>query len=116
MLDTDSFLNRRILNIKIDLTKRPETLKLFLHSTQTLTLYESSLPAEWFPSEGRIEVFIGKNPPIPLDISMTINRDADFTIKTEAGYPSVKSRVSINDDIFSVNRQRTITGNFPDVE
>ncbi|MDC7227840.1 MAG: hypothetical protein PQJ61_13830 [Spirochaetales bacterium] len=115
-LETESFLNRKITRTIVDFPEQPEKLSLTLYSDETLTLYESNYPAQWLPAQKRLEVFIGNNPPLPLEISLTLNKNASAVYTIEAEFPVESSREIINGNHYIVSRRTKILKNYSDEE
>ena len=105
-----SFLSRKILSFDIDFAGNPEGVRIILNSPAALTLYESSYPAAWYPSDMQAEVYIGKNPPSPLEFSMTVNRSAVLDIEVSADYPPIVEEISFEGRKYLVTGRLTITG------
>ena len=96
------------------LTNPVESLSLTLNSAEPLTLYESNFPAQWLPSQKRLEVFIGNNPPLPLEISLTLNRTAEPEYIVRAEFAKEIIRTEIDGRAYLVSRRRSVIKNYSD--
>lgn len=111
-----SFLNRKIVNISLGFEEIPEQVKISLYSDEALTLYESNFPAEWLPGQNRLRIFIGKNPAIPIKLSLTLNKEAEINLEAEAEYPQHIDNIIIDDEFYSVTHIKTVKRNYNDVD
>jgi hypothetical protein len=104
-----SFLNRKIVDAVIDFSERPDKINISLLSPkEQLTLYESNYPATWFPSRNTLEIFVGRNPPVPLELSLTINRNAEINFFINAEYPVVTDKKQINNNFYEVSYKKRV--------
>ena len=113
-IDSTSFLNRKIVKTEVQLPPSPEKVSVTIKPEQSITLFESSYPASWFPSTGRLEVYIGKNPPVPLEFSLTLNRDAVLDYEVRADYPPADSRAEIEGRFYLISCRKTLIKDFTD--
>ncbi len=111
-VETRAFLNRKIVKTTIDTVSPPERIRISLLSDTPITIYESNFPVEWLPSQGRLEIFIGKNPPVPLFLSLTLNRNAPLNFSITADYPVETEFSTINDKYYSISRYLTAKKNY----
>lgn len=113
---TKSFLNRKIVNIKLDFSESPNKVKISINSPKAVTLFESSFPADWLPSQNRLDVYIGRNPVVPIEFSLTLNRDAELNLLVEAECPAIFSEQLIGGKFYYINYVRTVLKNYTDEE
>ena len=113
-VQTKPFLNRKIIDTSINLSLQPERISLTLNSDSPLTLYESSFPAQWLPAQKRLDVYIGNNPPIPLQISLTLNRTARPEYRVEADFPRVQFRKEIDGESYLISHYSSIIKRYTD--
>ena len=78
--ESRSFLGRRTINVRISGESKPEKLTIHLNSETPFTLHESNYPSEMSPSGTSAEIFIGDNPPFPINLRFTVNNDADLKL------------------------------------
>ncbi|MBI9105746.1 MAG: hypothetical protein JEZ04_03320 [Spirochaetales bacterium] len=107
-VESEAFLNRKIVKTIINMPEAPEKINILMHSDDSITLFESSYPATWFPSRKILEVYIGKNPPVPLEFSLTLNRAAELDYTISAEYPVYIDKQRILDNIYSIDYRKTI--------
>ncbi len=108
------FLNRKILDFKLGFKESPLRIRVSLDSDSPITLYESNFPAEWFPSKNKLEIYIGDNPEIPLEVSLTINRDAEINLNIEADYYPEVENIEINGKHYILTKTKTIKKQYKD--
>ena len=80
--ESDVFLDRRSIDLKISAVLPPEEITVRLHSDNPILFYDCKYPYEVLPDQHNAEIFIGDNPPNPLYIPMIFSKDSqpDFTI------------------------------------
>ena len=108
------FLNRKIVDITLNFSEPPDKVKFSMYSQKPVTLFESSFPSEWLPARNMLEVYIGRNPVVPVEFSLTLNRDAALNFTVEADYPSKFSKEEIDGKFYSINYIRTVQKNYID--
>lgn len=111
-VESEAFLNRKIVNTVLRLPESPEKITITMESEDSITLFESSYPATWFPTKNRLEVYIGKNPPVPLEFSLTLNRDAEMDYMITAEYPLRIDRQRILDNTYAIDYRKTLTKHY----
>ncbi len=74
--ETDTFLDRRVVKIKLSAFKGPEKISFKVHSEEPIVFYDCQFPYEIAPDELSAEVFIGQNPPNPLTVSMIFSKSS----------------------------------------
>lgn len=111
-LQTKSFLNRKIINTEINFADRPEKISFTLYSDEPLTLYDSNYPAEWLPGQKKLEVFIGSNPPLPLNISLTLNRTAEAMYSIQADFPASSTIIKYDNESYMISHRVSIVNNY----
>ena len=83
--ETDVFLDRMTINILITAEKPPEEITVELTSSEPIVFYDCGFPYELSPDEHSARIFIGRNPPVPLEIPMIFARgsapDFHFTLR-----------------------------------
>jgi hypothetical protein len=115
-VESEAFLNRKIVRTILDLPESPEKIRVVLESENSITLFESSYPTTWFPSQNRLEIYIGKNPPAPLEFSLTLNRDAEINYSITAEYPILIEKKRILDNIYLINYRKTLTKHYSNAD
>lgn len=107
--DGKSFLNREIINISLNSLERAEKVECKFLSNKQITLYESDLPTKKTKNGRELEVFIGKNPRLPIEFSATILCGSDIQLSVIATYPSEKKTIKINDEYFNLEYVKKLT-------
>lgn len=71
-----SFLGRRTITATISGEEHPSRLQFRLQSESPFTLHDANFPYEMASSGTSAEIFVGDNPPFPLNLRLTVNDDA----------------------------------------
>ena len=111
-VETRAFLNRKIINTRIDMSEMPREVRVVLPSNSPVTLFESSFPAEWLPSSNELAVYIGRNPEMPLNFSLTLNKNAEINFHIEADYPETTRITEIDGKTYLIRKSTTLTKNY----
>jgi len=106
--ESESFLNRKIVKTVISLPGSPEKINISMRAENSITLFESSYPATWFPAKNILEIYIGKNPPVPLEFSLTLNRNAELDYQISVEYPLVSYKQNFMNKIYSISYRKTL--------
>jgi hypothetical protein len=62
----------------------------------------------------QLKVYIGRNPSVPLEISLTLNKYAEIKLEIEAEYPSRSIEQEIDGNFYSINHLRSVHKNYTD--
>jgi hypothetical protein len=91
-VETDEFLDRRIIDLTITTEMDPEQIQLEIHSDSALVLYDCPFPYDIQPDLKSIEIHIGLNPPVPLNIPLIFSKDSspDIHITAQKGESSYR--------------------------
>ncbi|PIE04703.1 MAG: hypothetical protein CSA76_02875 [Spirochaetales bacterium] len=89
--NSHSFLGRKTIHIQISGEAPPEKLEIILNSSKPFTLHEANFPFEVAPGGTSVKLFTGNNPPLPLNIKLTVNREAEITLSCTAQWDAVLS-------------------------
>ncbi len=85
-----SILSRQEHQITISSQRDLSAVTAYLDISQAIpVIYDSNFPYSFDFDNQRVIFFIGKNPPNPLRISLTLSRDATSTLEVHASYYNV---------------------------
>ncbi len=85
-VERDSFLDRQLLDIRIRPEGQPESISLTLESADPITVYGCSYPYTVSADRRTALIHIGRNPPVPLDLDLTLTRDSSAALRLEVAY------------------------------
>ncbi|MDC7127205.1 MAG: hypothetical protein PQJ46_16705 [Spirochaetales bacterium] len=111
-----SFLGRKNIKIKLSSNKQPESINLTLLSSDAITVFESNFPTGKSPDNNNLVIFTGKNPELPLYVTLTLNNDSAINLNIIATYPPENFNYAESDKYYSVKYIRKIkrTYNYAD--
>jgi hypothetical protein len=84
--DYSTFLDRMKLNYKITAKGKPEYINIKLLSEKPLIIYDSNFPYEVTADSKEIDFYIGKNPEMPLSLSLILPRGSVPLIRVGISY------------------------------
>lgn len=73
-LSYEDFLDRDRASLRIDAPQPLDELEIAFRSDEPMVLYDVSFPFSITPDRTRADVYVGKRPPLPLDIQFTVAR------------------------------------------
>lgn len=74
--ESDQFLDRRLLDLKIDSLLNPDEIIIELKSEEALVLYDCPFPYEIQPDLKYGRIYIGLNPPMPLSLGLVFSKNS----------------------------------------
>ena len=101
-----SFLSRRSIDVEINGNKNPHRIIMEIRSPELFTLHSASLPFEMAPSGQEATIFIGDNPPFPLNLQMIVNSNAKLTLSADVIWESPEDSPVIIRDNLKVQTKR----------
>ncbi len=91
-----TFLGRRTVAVTIRGDDAPSSLEISLHSLSPFTLHEANYPFGMSPSGTNAIIYLGANPPFPLDLRFTVNGDAKLVLRAVASWKNPIDPPSVN--------------------
>ncbi|MFW6262295.1 MAG: hypothetical protein ACOC6J_12005, partial [Spirochaetota bacterium] len=73
-LSYEDFLDRDRASLRIDAPQPIDELEITFLSEEPMVLYDVSYPFTITPDSTRADVYVGKRPPLPLDVEFTVAR------------------------------------------
>lgn len=73
-LSYEDFLDRDRASLRIDAPQPIDELEITFLSEEPMVLYDVSYPFAITPDRTRADVYVGKRPPLPLDVEFTVAR------------------------------------------
>jgi len=95
----DEFLDRRLIDLTISAEKDPDEIKIFIVSKDPIVLYDCPFPYEIQPDLKSAQIFIGINPPMPLNIPLIFSKSSK---------PSLSIKLLYNDSNYKVNLKNSL--------
>jgi len=89
------FLDRRYVQISFSPLGQPDSVEINLYSDESFLIYDCSYPYEMTPQGNEAHLFIGKYPPVPLPLDLTLNRKARVWLECTFVYSSWPEFVEI---------------------
>ena len=77
LYESKLFLDRKNINLLLTAEGIPSKVRVFLESSEDIIIFDSNFPFSLSPESDSAEIFIGTNPPVPLNIIFTL--PGDFT-------------------------------------
>jgi len=99
---TDEFLDRRLFNLTIATESDPDEISIQIYSQENIVLYDCPFPYEIQPDLKSAQIFIGINPPMPLNIPIIFSRNSK---------PSLSIKVVNNSSDYKVSLQNSLVRN-----
>lgn len=106
--ETRTFLDRRLIGLKIDSPLKPEELSIEITSDIPLVLYDCPYPYEIRPDLKSGRIFIGLNPPMPLEIPLVFSGDSEPELKITAFRNDSDYSIELEEDLDIIKRTRII--------
>jgi hypothetical protein len=88
-------LDRENVSLEVRPAGSPESLEVVVVSDEKFLLFDSSFPATGDDSGKSYVLHIGRYPPVPLTVELTLPRGGRFTITARASYDKVDNGVKI---------------------
>jgi hypothetical protein len=80
------FLDRKNVSLILDPWSEPYRVALRVSSDQEFVLFDANFPHMRTPGGKEYTILIGVNPPVPLDVQLTVPRNRTFTIEVSLEY------------------------------
>lgn len=97
--DAQLFLDRQNHSIILTPIGQPVACEIEISSEAAITLYDCNYPFEVNPQGTRITLLIGRYPPIPFPLEVTLNRHADAVLHCRFIYQDFPYNFKINSAI-----------------
>lgn len=75
-----NFLDRKTWSLVLNAPGQPQQLKLQIRSESELVIYSCSFPYRILPGSREAEVFVGRNPPLPFKVDLTVGRTSSLNL------------------------------------
>jgi hypothetical protein len=89
-LETDissvGFLDRKNVSLNLDPWSEPYSVGLSITSDREFVLFDANFPYTRTPDGKEYTILIGVNPPLPLDVELTVPRNRTFTVEVTLEY------------------------------
>ncbi|RKX75110.1 MAG: hypothetical protein DRP87_15325 [Spirochaetes bacterium] len=92
---TSSFLNRRHIILEINPAGTPEIIKVDIFSESDIIIFDANFPFSLYPEMQSAKIHIGRNPPVPLKVELTLPEDIAVDFQIEAQYRKLPYPVEI---------------------
>jgi len=104
----EEFLDRRLINLSISSEYDPDEIKILISSDEPFVLYDCPFPYEIQPDLKSARIFIGINPPMPLNIPLIFSKNSkpDLTIQLNDNESSYK--VDLENSLIQQSSRTTI--------
>jgi hypothetical protein len=108
----DNFLARRTYSIAFSPPLKPEKITLALSSDTPLVVYDCNFPYSLDITGHNAEVFIGEDPPVPLELIMTFPADQVVTARLTSWSPVLSSDSEIGGKTFAASNYSKLVDSF----
>ena len=107
-----AFLNRETVTLRIESRDQPFLVSLDLISDQDYILFDSNFPFRRHQSGREYEILVGRNPPNPLSIELTLPRGRTYHCVLRTEYLGPLLDVHLTGRAASVERGLTVSKRF----
>jgi hypothetical protein len=80
------FLDRKNISLRLDPWSKPYRVALSVKSDREFVLFDASFPYTRTPGGKEYTIHIGVNPPLPLNVELTVPRNRTFTVEVTLEY------------------------------
>jgi len=80
------FLDRKNVTLRLDPWMEPYRVRLGVSSEEEFVLFDASFPYTRRPGGRQYSILIGVNPPLPLEVQLTVPKDRTFTLEITLEY------------------------------
>ena len=80
------FLDRKNIHLALQPVGSPVRIRLSVSAPEEFVLYDANFPYQREPDGKRYTLLIGVNPPLPLDVQLTLPQDRSFQVGLELEY------------------------------
>jgi len=109
---SSQFLDRKQSEVVIFPGGEPWKIRLEILG-EDFVVYDLNFPFESFPADNKAVVYIGANPPVPLILDLTTNREAQVELDITILYDKLPYPFRLEDPSFSVEEQMEIHTKYP---
>jgi hypothetical protein len=85
-IDSVGFLDRKNITLRLDPWSKPYRVALSVNSDREFVLFDASFPYTRTPGGKEYTIHIGVNPPLPLNVELTVPRNRTFTVEVTLEY------------------------------
>ena len=97
------FLDRKNISLSLEPWSEPYRVSVRVKSDREFVLFDASFPYSRTPGGTEYSILIGVNPPLPLNLELTIPRNRTFTVEVTLEYLRPPEGYSLEWDHISVS-------------
>ena len=97
------FLDRKNISLSLEPWSEPYRVSVSVKSDREFVLFDASFPYTRTPGGKEYSILIGVNPPLPLNLELTIPRNRTFTVEVTLEYLQPPEGYTLEGDHISVS-------------
>jgi hypothetical protein len=113
-IDTTSrgFLDRKYITVTVACESEPHKIDVMLRSQEDITLFDCSFPYSLYPATNAATIYIGKNPPTPLEFRFTVPESLSLDATVEVEFTSLPHTLRLDGKNLEVDKKLTVIKRF----
>ncbi len=111
-IEQRNFLGRTITRLTVDTKHPPRKINLVLKSEEAILLYDCSFPVTYSTDRRSLRIHIGRNPPVPLDVSFTVPGDFTGTLSLQSLYTEAPYELVLPVERFDIDYRMEVTSSY----
>lgn len=104
-----TFLDRRLVNLRLEPVGQPSEVHLTLTSTGEIVIFDANFPFTYNSGATTATIHIGKNPPFPLDVQLTLPQNTNVELHITLIYTSLPTPLEVTGHNIAVARSLVVT-------
>jgi hypothetical protein len=97
------FLDRKNVSLSLNPWSEPYRVRLSIFSEEEFVLFDANFPYTRTPGGREYTILIGANPPLPLNVELTVPRNRTFTVEVTLEYLQPPEGYELKGDSVSVS-------------
>jgi hypothetical protein len=107
-VSTTGFLDRRNVVLRFQPESAPYQVRLNLSSQEAFVIYDANFPYVRSPEGKRYDLLIGKNPPVPLQVQLTLPRGGRYELEVVLEYRSLPPTLEVRGEHLRLQSRHTV--------
>ena len=99
------FLDRKNVSLSLVPRSEPYRVRLGVFSDAEFVLFDANFPYTRTPGGKEYTILIGVNPPLPLDVELTVPRNRTFTVEVTLEYLQPPEGYALEGDFVSISNR-----------
>jgi hypothetical protein len=107
-VSSTGFLDRKNLIVQFQPQRRPQAVRVHLSGPKAFVLFDANFPYTRSPEGREYDILIGRNPPIPLSLELTLPRGGDFELEIILEYPGLPEQLEVRGENVRLDARQTM--------